>query len=202
MFDLITSWIAAAGPLGVFGLMLLENLFPPIPSELVVPLAGYKAAQGEMSMLAILIAGTAGSVIGALPWYWAGRWLGQARLKALTRRFGVWMTLDEADIDGAALWFDRYGKSAVFFGRMLPAVRTLISVPAGLVAMPMIPCLILTTFGSLIWTGLLAAAGFVLQSQYDHVQGWLDPVTTAIVVSFIALYALRLAQMLWRRGRI
>lgn len=201
MFDLISGWIAAAGPLGVFALMVLENLFPPIPSELVMPLAGYKAAQGEMSMIAILIAGTLGSVIGALPWYWAGRWLGKDRLKAIARRYGIWLTIDEGDVDNAADWFTRNGKSAVFFGRMMPAVRTLISVPAGLASMPLSQFLLLTSLGSLIWTGLLALAGFILQSQYDRVQDWLDPVTTAILVVFVALYFVRLGRMFWHRRR-
>ena len=201
MFDLISSWIAAGGALGVFGLMLLENVFPPIPSELVMPLAGFKAAQGELSLVAVLLAGTFGTLAGALPWYYAGRIMGRERLIAWAGRHGFWLTLSAEDVETAIDWFDRHGRAAVFFGRMVPGIRTLISVPAGLAAMPLGMFLVLTALGSAFWIGFLTAAGYVLRSQYDRVQAWLDPVTTAIIVGACGYYLWRLGRELWRRRR-
>lgn len=198
MFDLISGWIAAAGAGGVFALMLLENVFPPIPSELVMPLAGFQVSEGRMSLIAVLIAGTAGAVVGALPWYYAGKLIGRDRLRRLTEQYGIWLTIDVEDFDGAIGWFERHGRPAVFFGRMVPGVRTLISVPAGISDMPLASFLAFTALGSALWTGLLMAAGYLLQSQYDRVQGWLDPVTTIIVIGIVGLYLFRLSRMLWR----
>ena len=199
MFDLISGWIAAGGAFGVFALMVLENVFPPIPSELVMPLAGFQAAEGTLSLLAVLIAGIAGSVAGALPWYYAGRWIGRDRLRRLAERHGIWLTMSAADVDDAIAWFDRHGGKAVFLGRMVPGVRTLISVPAGLADMALGRFLVLTALGSAIWVGLLTAAGYLLRSQYERVGAWLDPVTTVIVIGIVGLYLFRLVRMLWHR---
>ncbi len=199
MFDLISGWIAAGGALGVFALMLLENIFPPIPSELVMPLAGFKAAQGELSPVAVFLAGTLGTVAGALPWYYAGRLMGRERLIAWADRHGVWLTISAEDVQSAIGWFDRHGRAAVFFGRMVPGIRTLISVPAGLAHMPLGTFLVLTLVGSSVWIGALTAAGYLLRSQYNRVQGWLDPVTTAIVAGALGIYLWRLGREFWRR---
>lgn len=192
MFDKIVEVVSAFGYLGVFALMLLENIFPPIPSELIMPLAGFVAVRGELNFAAVIAVGTAGSVVGALPWYYAGAKLGQERMKRLAKRWGHWLTLSPEDIDKASGWFDRHGKGAVFFGRLMPAVRTLISVPAGIVGMPMALFLIYSTLGSLIWTALLALAGFVLESQYEKVSQYLDPISTGVVVLFVLYYLYRL----------
>jgi len=177
MFDKIVEIVSAFGYIGVFLLMLLENIFPPIPSELIMPLAGFVAARGDLNFIGVILVGTAGSVVGALPWYYAGAKLGQERMKRLAKRWGHWLTLSPEDVDKASNWFDRHGKGAVFFGRLIPAVRTLISVPAGIAGMSMTKFLIYSTLGSLIWTALLALAGFVLESQYEKVSQYLDPVS-------------------------
>lgn len=192
MFDKVVEIVSAFGYLGVFALMLLENIFPPIPSELIMPLAGFVAARGELNFAGVIVAGTAGSVAGALPWYYAGAKLGQERMKRLAKRWGHWLTLSPEDVDAASRWFDRHGKSAVFFGRLVPAVRTLISVPAGIVGMPMTLFLLYSTLGSLAWTALLALAGFVLESQYEKVADYVDPVSTGVVVLFVLFYLYRL----------
>lgn len=192
MFDKIVEIVSAFGYVGVFLLMLLENIFPPIPSELIMPLAGFVAARGDLNFVAVILVGTAGSVVGALPWYYAGAKLGKARMKHLAERWGHWLTLSPEDVDKASAWFDRHGKGAVFFGRLMPAVRTLISVPAGIVGMPIVLFLIYSTLGSLIWTALLALAGFLLESQYDRVATYLDPVSTGVVVMFVLIYLYRL----------
>ena len=201
MFDLISGWIAAGGALGVFALMVLENVFPPIPSELVMPLAGFQSAEGTLSLGAVLIAGIVGSVAGALPWYYAGRWIGRERLRHLAERHGVWLTMSAEDVDGAIAWFDRHGGKAVFLGRMVPGVRTLISVPAGLADMALGRFLVLTALGSAVWVGLLTAAGYLLKAQYERVGAWLDPVTTVIVIGIVGLYLFRLVRMLWLRRK-
>ncbi|MFQ6551793.1 DedA family protein [Aestuariibius insulae] len=201
MFDLISGWIEAGGALGVFGLMLLENVFPPIPSELVMPLAGFKAAQGQMSLWLVVLAGTAGATAGAYLWYWIGAAIGADRLRRIVQRHGLWLTISEQDINRALGWFDRHGEAAIFFGRMIPGVRTFISVPAGLAGMRRGRFLALTALGSLFWTALLTAAGYVLEAQYDLVKDWLNPVTTAVVGLLVAAYIWRLGRALWRRSR-
>jgi len=192
MFDKVVEIVSAFGYLGVFALMLLENIFPPIPSELIMPLAGFVAARGELNFAGVIVAGTAGSVVGALPWYYAGAKLGQERVKRLAKRWGHWLTLSPEDVDAASRWLDRHGKSAVFFGRLVPAVRTLISVPAGIVGMPMMLFLLYSILGSLTWTALLALAGFVLESQYGKVADYIDPISTGVVVLFVLFYLYRL----------
>lgn len=139
-----------------------------------------------------MLVGTAGSVVGALPWYYAGAKLGQDRMKRLADRWGHWLTLTPDDVDNASNWFERHGKAAVFFGRLIPAVRTLISVPAGIAGMSMTLFLIYSTLGSLIWTALLALAGYLLESQYQKVAHYLDPVSTGIVALMVGYYLYRL----------
>lgn len=191
MFNEIVDMAAQAGYLGIFLLMLAENIFPPIPSEVIMPLGGFAAARGDMDMWLVILAGTAGSVAGALPWYYAGLFVGKDRLKAIAAKHGRWMTLTPADIDMASDWFARYGISAVFFGRLIPAIRTLISVPAGIVRMKMLPFLFFSTIGSLLWTTFLAFAGYVLESQYELIEGWIDPISKSVLLLIIGIYIYR-----------
>lgn len=191
MFDWIVSLLARGGYVGVAGLMFAENVFPPIPSELVMPLSGYLAAQETLALIPVILAGTLGSVAGAVLWYWIGLRIGQERLKRFARNHGKWLTLSPEDVDGASRWFHDYGWRAVFFGRMVPGVRTFISVPAGVARMPILPFLAFTTLGSAIWTTLLAYAGYLLESQYEKVADWLNPISTAIVVGIVGYYIFR-----------
>jgi membrane protein DedA with SNARE-associated domain len=200
MFDKIVEIVSALGYFGVFLLMLLENIFPPIPSELIMPLAGFVAARGDLNFIGVILVGTAGSVVGALPWYYAGAKLGQERMKRLAKRWGHWLTLSPEDVDKASGWFDRHGKGAVFFGRLIPAVRTLISVPAGIAGMPMTLFLIYSTLGSLIWTALLALAGYLLESQYEKVSQYMDPISTGVVVLMVLYYLYRLVRQRLSKG--
>jgi membrane protein DedA with SNARE-associated domain len=199
MFELITSWMGALGHTGVAALMLAENLFPPIPSELVMPLAGYLSAEGSLWLPAAILAGTFGSVLGALFWYYIGIWIGEERLHWFAEKYGAWLTISPQEVDSASAWFRNHGGRAVLFGRMIPGVRTLISVPAGVARMPLLPFLIYTTLGSLIWTGLLAGAGFLLQSQYERVADWIDPVSTGVVVVLVGIYVYRLIRQFLNR---
>ena len=196
MFDWVLSVIEGWGYPGIFALMLLENLFPPIPSEVIMPLAGYLVADGQLSLVPTLIAGTVGSVLGTSFWYVIGAWIGAARLKRWAARFGRLMTLAPSDIDNAQRWFDRHGGLAVFFGRMIPAVRTLISVPAGIARMPLGRFLGFTILGSLVWTGVLTAAGMVLHSNYARVAEVIDPLSKVVVAVVVLVYLWRV--ITWR----
>ena len=193
MFEFIVKFISDYGYIGIFALMALENIFPPIPSEMIMPLAGFVAARGELNVVGVLAAGTLGSFVGALPWYGAGVVLGQVRLKKLADQHGRWMTVSAGDIDKALDTFNRHGRKAVFFGRLVPAIRTLISVPAGIAGMALAHFLLYSTAGSLVWTGFLTAAGFLLKANYAAVAAYLDPVSKIIVGLIIAAYLYRLA---------
>ena len=192
MFEWITRLVSQGGYAGVAGLMLLENLFPPIPSELIMPLAGFVAARGELQVALVILAGTAGSLVGALPWYCAGRWLGRDRIRRLAERHGRWLTVSASEFDRAAAWFDRYGGWAVPVGRLVPGVRTLVSVPAGVAGMGLGRFLLLSAAGSFAWTAALTAAGYLLQDHYALVADYLDPASKAILGGIVLLYVYRL----------
>ncbi len=196
MFDWVLNVINGAGYLGLFALMFLENLFPPIPSEVIMPLAGFLCARGDMDPVIAVLTGTAGSVVGALPWYALGRLYGKDRLLRMSERYGFWLTVEPHDVETAHHWFERKGWRAVLFGRLVPAVRTLISVPAGLARMPMLPFLAFTTLGSLVWTSLLLGAGYVLEDQYARVEAYVDPVSKAVIFGIIGIYLFRVGRRL------
>ena len=196
MFDFVTNLILTLGALGVGLVMFLENLFPPIPSELVMPLAGFQVAQGKMSLVLVFVLGTLGAVAGAYLWYWVGRRIGQDRLLHFIDRYGLWLSLTRQDVTRAIDWFERHQGAAVFFCRMVPGLRTLISVPAGLARMPLSRFFLLTAAGTAIWNAALIAAGRVLSANYARVADYLDPVTTALLVAFVAAYLYRIARRL------
>lgn len=201
MFDWVLDVIDGAGYAGLFALMFLENLFPPIPSEVIMPLAGFLCAQGRMDPIIAVMVGTAGSVVGALPWYAVGRFFGKDRLIWMSERFGFIMTVEPKDIEMADTWFRTRGWTAVLFGRLVPAVRTLISVPAGLARMPMLPFLAFTTVGSLVWTAVLLGAGYVLENQYTRVEAYVDPVSKLVVLAVVGIYLTRIAIRLFAKLR-
>ncbi|KQQ86719.1 DedA family protein [Massilia sp. Leaf139] len=191
MFEFITNFLEKSGYLGVFALMALENIFPPIPSEMIMPFAGFVAARGDLNVVGVLVAGTAGSVAGALPWYYAAKVYGCKRLKQLAEHHARWLTVTPEDIDHALETFRKHGRKAVLFGRLIPAVRTLISVPAGLGNMSLAQFLLYSGIGSLAWTGLLTAAGFLLENNYKEVAKYVDPVSKAVLGGMLAWYLYR-----------
>ena len=192
MFDWVLSVIEGWGYPGIFFLMLAENVFPPIPSEVIMPLAGYLAATGKLSFLPTVLIGTIGSVLGTSLWYFIGAWIGAARLKRWSARHGRLLTVSPSDIDNAQAWFDRHGGKAVLIGRMIPAVRTLISVPAGVARMSFGRFLAFTVGGSLLWTTLLASAGLALEANYHRVADVIDPLSKLVVVTVVLVYLYRL----------
>ncbi|MBU7581300.1 MAG: DedA family protein [Nostoc sp. TH1S01] len=193
MLEWITSTITSLGYVGIALLMFVENLFPPIPSELIMPLAGFtaRATPDRLNILGVFFAGLVGSVAGALVWYYPGKFLGEQRLKRWADKYGKWLTISSKDITKAKHWFDSQGSKAVLIGRLVPGIRTLISVPAGISDMPLLPFLFYTTLGSAAWVGLLTYSGYVLGSQYELVDKYLAP------VSKIVLGILVLAFVVW-----
>lgn len=193
MFDWISGIIDQMGYAGIAFLMFAENAFPPIPSELIMPLAGFNAARGSMNVWGVLAAGVIGSLAGALLWYWIGRKVKARRIRRLAARHGRWLTVSPEEFDRAQEWFDRHGGMAVFVGRLIPTIRTFISVPAGLMPMPLGTFMAYTCLGTTLWTAFLTGAGYLLESQYERVQAWLNPVSTAVVVGIAGFYLWRVA---------
>jgi membrane protein DedA with SNARE-associated domain/uncharacterized membrane protein YkvA (DUF1232 family) len=191
VFDWVTETLSQSGYPGIILMMLAENIFPPIPSELIMPLAGFVAARGELNPVLVVLAGTLGSVLGALPWYYAGLWLGEQRVCAFAARHGRWLTLDEKEVGQAIRWFERHGRLAVLLGRLVPTVRTLISLPAGIARMPLLPFLAYSTIGTLAWTAALTTLGFLLEAGYQQVTGYIDQVSKGIVVLIVVIYVWR-----------
>ena len=191
MFDWITELVEHTGYLGIALLMLAENVFPPIPSELIMPLAGFTAARGELNMIGVVAAGTVGSLVGALFWYHIGRWLGLERLKRWAGRYGRWLTIAPDEVDQAAAWFNRHCAKAVVIGRLIPAIRTLISVPAGVARMALPKFLGYSALGTALWTALLAGAGYLLEGQYQRVGEYLNPVSNVILGLLVLGYLYR-----------
>ena len=197
MFDWITSVIGGLGYAGVAGLSFLEYVFPPIPSELVIPLAGYVAAKGDMSLLLVIVTASAGSLAGAAVWYGIGRSVGERRLRAWVDRHGKWLTLSGNDLDRVQLWFGRHGHAAVLFGRLVPGVRTLVSLPAGFARMRAVPFLAYSALGTVIWTAALAYAGVALQANFTIVGDYIDIITN-VMVGVIGLLMARRYVRCWR----
>tara|TARA_B100000678_G_scaffold194834_1_gene163247 strand:- start:679 stop:1275 length:597 start_codon:yes stop_codon:yes gene_type:complete len=191
MFHFITHLLDQFGYVGIALLMFLENVFPPIPSELIMPLAGFDAARGDMNIFLVILSGSIGSLAGAASWYFVGRWIGEDRLKRWAGRYGRLLTMNASDIDRVNTWFDRHNEKAVLMGRLVPAVRTLISVPAGLFEMRFDRFLLFSAIGTAAWTALLTLAGYLLGAQYQVVQGYLNPVSDVIVGGIVLFYVYR-----------
>jgi membrane protein DedA with SNARE-associated domain len=172
-------------------LMALENVFPPIPSELIMPFAGFVAARGDLNGVGVVLAGAAGSLAGTLPWYWLGWRIGRERLGRWVGRHGRWLTMSSEDLTRAEDWLHRHGGMAVMLGRLVPALRSVISMPAGVTRMPLLSFLAWSSIGTLVWTTALASLGWVLQSNYGQVSAYLEVVTRVVLGLFVGAY-------LWR----
>ena len=186
--------VVVGGLGGLVLLAFLENVFLPLPSEVILPLAGCMAGLGQLPLPGVIVAGTLGAVAGALPLYYGGRLLGEKRL-GFVRRHGRWFALGPEDFDRVDRWFEHHGSAAVFFCRLLPGVRSLISLPAGMARMPLLPFLLMTAAGSVVWTTVLASVGYLLGSRFHLVAEYLDPVAWTVLAGVTALYALRVASL-------
>ena len=191
MGDWVIRLIEQSGYLGVAFLMFLETVFPPIPSEIIMSVAGIAAAKGQMNLWGVIASGTTGAMLGNIVWYLAARALGIIRLKPMIDRYGRWITMDWEEVQRAERWFRQNGTFFVFLGRMLPTVRSLVSVPAGLLKMRFKTFFIASTLGTAGWTSALAYGGFKLREQFAEVDEWLGPVSNAIIVTLVLGY-------LWR----
>ena len=195
MMQWITTFIDSMGYWGILLLMFLENVLPPIPSELIMPLGGYLCGQGRMNLPIVILAGTAGSVLGALPLYGLGRWIGQQRLCRWTERHGHWLAVSPDDVLRARQWFDRHGSKAVFLCRLVPGIRSLISIPAGAGEMPMARFLIYTIVGSAIWTAVLAWLGKLLGQNYAQVEKYVGPITYVVLGIIVVAFVVRAVRL-------
>lgn len=199
MSDWIVNLIDQSGYLGVAFLMFLETMFPPIPSEVIMPIAGVHAARGDMSLGLVIASGTAGAMLGNYFWYLAARVIGVERFRPFIERFGRWLTIDWHEVERAEKLFGRYGSAFVFFARMLPTLRSLISIPAGLLHMRLSTFVIWSTIGTAGWTSLLALSGWMLGRNVDKVDNFVGPVSSAVIILIVAAYLWRV--IFWRPKR-
>lgn len=197
MVQFVQNVIEAIGYVGVGFLTFVENIFPPIPSEVVIPFAGFAAKRGDLTLWGVIVAGTAGTVLGALPLYYLGHKLGERRIMRFADRYGHWFTVSSDEIRRADEWLRRRGRVAVFICRLIPGLRSLISIPAGVAGMNLPLFLAYTTVGTLLWMALLAWLGYILGSNYSAIQPYMDAVGWVVFVG-LALYA---AWWVWQRRR-
>ncbi|WP_189250364.1 DedA family protein [Streptosporangium pseudovulgare] len=176
----------------------LENLFPPLPSEVILPLAGFTASKGDMTLFEAIFWTTLGSVVGAVALYGVGALLGRARVVAIARRLPL---VDVSDIEKTEAWFARHGRRTVFFGRMIPIFRSLISIPAGVERMPVPVFLVLTTLGSLIWNTVFVMAGYLLGENWELVEGYAGILSKAVLGVVALAVVVFVVVRLRRRGR-
>lgn len=175
--------IHSLGYVGIGGLMFIENLFPPLPSEMVMPFAGFLVSEGEMSFVAILVAGTVGSGLGAVVIYWLGQRLGERRMRAWLRNYGRYLLLSEADFDQAQQRFERHGQIVVLVGRLIPGIRSFVSIPAGINGMNFPQFLFYTLIGTTIWNSLLAGAGVMLKQNWQRILSFIDTYSTVVWIA-------------------
>ena len=192
MSDWVVRLIEQSGYLGVAFLMFLETVFPPIPSEVIMPVAGMAAAQGKMSFTLAVASGTAGAMLGNVVWYLAARALGHDRLKPIIQRHGKWLTLGWHEVERAHRWFDAHGIAFVSLGRLIPTVRSLVSIPAGLLDMRFRNFMIASTIGTAVWTAILTGAGYKLQENFRDIGKIIGPMSNAVLIILVVIYVWRL----------
>jgi membrane protein DedA with SNARE-associated domain len=192
----VSDVIAALGEFGVLALTFAETVFPPIPSEIVLPLAGYLSYSGPLNLALVFLAATTGSLLGAWALYWLGA---KAGLERSSRRLAALPLVDRADVDASVVWFDRHGHWAVLLGRLVPGVRSLISLPAGTTRMSPWRFTVYTAVGSGLWNAFLVGGGYALGTQYEKVEeyaGWID---RALIVGLVLAFVMLVVNQLRRR---
>ena len=192
MNDWVVRLIEQSGYLGVGFLMFLETVFPPIPSEIIMPVAGVAAAKGQMQLSLVILSGTAGAMLGNIFWYLAARALGIQRLKPIIQKHGKWLTVSWSEVERAHDWMEKHGAAFVLLGRLIPTVRSLVSIPAGLLDMRFRTFVIASTLGTFAWTAILAGAGFRLRSDFHQIDQWMGPLADAVIVVIVVAYLWRL----------
>ncbi len=201
MADAILAFITEQGYLGVFVLMVAENLFPPIPSEVILPFIGHLAATGELSLIPALAVATLGALVGTSMWFLLGWLVPVPVLERFFTRYGGYVAIGVEDFQKATKFFTKYELPAIFFGRMIPAVRSVISIPAGCVRMRPSVFLVLSFLGALIWNTILIGIGFIVLDDYTIASTYMSPIADAIIYLFIGIYILQVIRFEWRRFR-
>ncbi len=183
--------------------MFLENIIPPIPSEIIMPLGGFLVYQQKLNFFILVFWGLFGTILGSLPWYYLGRLVNEKRLSNFLDKKGKYLGISSNDLTKSKKWFDRYGVSLVFWGRLVPGIRTLISVPAGIELMPLRKFLIWTTFGSFIWVAFLTYAGYLFGENYTIIETYLDQikyVVKPILILIFLFFLIKILNRLFRRN--
>jgi membrane protein DedA with SNARE-associated domain len=192
MSDWVVRLIEQSGYLGVGFLMFLETLFPPIPSEVIMPVAGMAAARGKMSFAIAVASGTAGAMLGNIVWYLAARALGHDRLQPFIKRHGKWLTMNWKDVERVHDWFEDHGVALVMIGRLVPTIRSIISIPAGLLDMRFRNFVIASTIGTAVWTAILTGGGYKLQENFQEIGKIIGPLSNFVLIALVAIYVWRL----------
>jgi membrane protein DedA with SNARE-associated domain len=189
IIDLV-NW---AGYWGVAFLMLLETVFPPVPSEVIMTVAGVSASRGNMTLTGTIAAGTAGAMLGNWMWYWLAIKFGEKRMHVFIDKYSRWLTLDWEEVERGERLFQKHGSIIVLIARMIPTLRSLISIPAGLFGMSLRRFLVFSTIGTAGWSAALAGAGYFLGSQFGDIEKWLGPLSTLVIAAIVLTYVWRLA---------
>ncbi len=206
LLEQVAGWIeeliAAIGYPGIVLVMAIENIFPPIPSEAVLPFAGSLSAKGELDFWGVVAAGTAGSLLGAVVLYGIGYFAREAGVRRLVATYGKYVFISERDLDRGAAWFERYGEAVIFFGRLIPIIRSIISVPAGYTRMNFGKFLLFTTLGTALWSLVLTYAGRLLGENWEEIKTFIEPyqnVTLVVLVLIFLGFITWRALKLWRQ---
>ncbi len=185
--------------------MFLENIIPPIPSEIIMPLGGFFVYQQKLNFYILVFWGLFGTIAGSLPWYYLGKLVNEKKLSNFLDKKGKYFGITSNDLDKSKIWFDKYGTLLVFWGRLVPGIRTLISVPAGMELMPLRKFLIWTTLGSLIWVFLLTYAGFIFGENYAIIQVYIDKtkiILKPILIIFFAYFFTKFIKRIFKRKNV
>jgi len=177
--------------------MFLENIIPPIPSEIIMPLGGFFVYQQKLNFYILVLWGLLGTILGSLPWYYLGRLVNEKRLANFLDKRGKYLGISSNDLNKSKKWFDRYGVTLVFWGRLVPGIRTLISVPAGVELMPLKKFLIWTTLGSLIWVALLTYAGYLFGENYSIIENYIDQIKYVVKPFLLIIFLYLLIKFFW-----
>ncbi|WP_088008640.1 DedA family protein [Indiicoccus explosivorum] len=194
MENWITDAMANYGYWGVFFLIMLENVFPPIPSEVILTFGGFMTATTRLTVFGVIAVSTAGSVAGAIILYGVGRFMSIARLERIIEKHGKWLRLEKEDLHKANGWFMRYGIWTVFFCRFIPLIRSLISIPAGSSGMHLVPFLVFTTLGTIIWNTVLVWLGASVGENWEDVVAKFDVFSNVVYVLLVVLFV---AAVIW-----
>jgi membrane protein DedA with SNARE-associated domain len=197
MADWVIRLIEQSGYWGVGFLMFLETVFPPVPSEVIMPIAGVAAVNGHMTLAGVIAAGTFGAMSGNFFWYLVARWIGLKRFRPFIEKYGRWLTLDWYEVEKVERMFGRFGAAIVGVGRMMPTIRSVISIPAGLLHMRLPKFLFWSTLGTAGWSAALAIAGYVLKTQFTEIETVLGPLSSLIIAAIVIFYLWR--QLTWHK---